>query len=74
MREALKDSPERERPVPAGIVTVKIDPQTGQPASAGQSNAIFEYFKRETAPQQSGREADRNKSDGNLHDQMNDIF
>jgi penicillin-binding protein 1A len=74
MREALKDSPEQERSVPAGIVTVKIDPQTGQPASAGQSNAIFEYFKRETAPQHSGREADRNKSDSNLYDQMNDIF
>ncbi len=74
MREALKDSPEQERPVPAGIVTVKIDPQTGQPASAGQSNAIFEYFKRETAPQHSGREADRNKSDSNLYDEMNDIF
>jgi penicillin-binding protein 1A len=74
MREALKDSPDRERRVPPGIVTVKIDPQTGQPASAGQRNAIFEYFKRETAPQHTGRESNRRESDSSLYDEVNDIF
>ncbi|MCB1690926.1 MAG: penicillin-binding protein 1A [Halioglobus sp.] len=74
MREALKDSPEQERPVPPGIVTVKIDPQTGQPASPGQSNAIFEYFKRETAPQHSGRRDSRRESDSSLYDEVNDLF
>ncbi|CAA0100006.1 Penicillin-binding protein 1A [Halioglobus japonicus] len=74
MREALKDSPEQERPVPPGIVTVKIDPVTGEPASPGQSNAIFEYFKRETAPQHSGRRNDRRESDSSAYDQVNDLF
>ena len=74
MREALKDSPQQERPVPAGIVTVKIDPRTGQPASAGQRNAIFEYFKRETAPQHRGGRANRRESDSSLYDEVNDLF
>ena len=74
MREALKDSPEQERPIPAGIVTVKIDPNTGQPASPGQADAIFEYFKRETAPQHSGRRADSRERDSSLYDEVNDIF
>lgn len=74
MREALKDSPDQERPVPAGIVTVKIDPKTGQPASASQRNAIFEYFKRETAPQHRGSRASRREEDSALYDQVNDLF
>ncbi len=45
MRAALKDSPQVERPMPPGIVTVKIDPQTGQLASAGQRNANFRVFQ-----------------------------
>jgi len=74
MRAALKDSPQVERPVPAGIVTVKIDPETGQLASAGQRNAIFEYFKKENAPHRTAREDSRRA--GNLGDnnQINDIF
>ncbi len=74
MREALQDSPEQERPMPPGIVTVRIDPQTGQPASPGQGNAIFEYFKRETAPSSSGRRSGRRESDSSLYDEVNDLF
>jgi penicillin-binding protein 1A len=36
MREALRDSPEAERPLPAGLVHVRIDPDTGQLANSGQ--------------------------------------
>ena len=74
MREALKDSPQQERPVPAGIITVKIDPKTGQAASAGQRNAIFEYFKQDTAPQHRGGRANRRETDSSLYDQVNDLF
>jgi penicillin-binding protein 1A len=50
MREALRDSPEAKRPVPPGIVSVRIDPDTGLLASPGQSSAVFEYFLKETVP------------------------
>ena len=51
MREALADKPARNLVQPEGITTVKIDPETGKRASAGQSNAIFELFRSEYAPQ-----------------------
>jgi penicillin-binding protein 1A len=74
MRFALKDSPQWERPVPPGIVTVRIDPDTGQAASPGQRNAIFEYFKRESAPRSGGREAARREKDNAVYEQINDLF
>ena len=51
MREALHDSPVQNPQQPDGITTVKIDPETGKRASAGQANAIFEIFRSEHAPQ-----------------------
>ncbi|MDX1694919.1 MAG: penicillin-binding protein 1A [Ketobacteraceae bacterium] len=51
MREALADSPVQNPQQPEGITTVKIDPETGKRASAGQSNAIFEQFRSEHVPQ-----------------------
>ncbi len=74
MRAALKDSPQLERPVPPGVVTVKIDPQTGQLASAGQRNAIFEYFKKENVPQRYGPGDGSQPGDPGINDQINDIF
>lgn len=74
MRVALRDSPQWERPMPQGLVTVRIDPDTGQAASPGQSNAIFEYFKRESAPRGGGREAGRRERDEAVHEQINDLF
>ena len=74
MRVALKDSPQWERPVPPGIVTVRIDPETGQAASPGQRNAIFEYFKRESAPRNGGRDAARRERDNAAYEQINDLF
>jgi len=50
MRQALRDSPQQERPVPPGIVSVRIDPDTGLLANPGQANAIFEYFPEEAVP------------------------
>lgn len=50
MRTALKDSPDLPRPTPKGIVTTRIDPDTGLLARPGQRNAIFEVFRSEYAP------------------------
>ena len=50
MRQALKNTPEVFPTQPPGIVSVKIDPKTGERAAPGQPDAIFEYFLREHAP------------------------
>jgi penicillin-binding protein 1A len=74
MRIALKDSPQLERPMPEGIVTVKIDPGSGQPASPGQRNAIFEYFRKDTVPRYNAREAQQREFESKVSDQLNEIF
>lgn len=45
MREALKDMPVIERPMPTGLTTVRIDPDTGHIASPDRKDAIFEIFR-----------------------------
>lgn len=52
MREALKDVPETPLVQPPGIVTVRIDPETGLRANAGLEGAIFESFRTEHVPKQ----------------------
>jgi len=51
MGEALKDFPVTEKSQPEGLITVKIDPETGKRATASQSNGIFETFRSEFAPE-----------------------
>ncbi|MFT5482899.1 MAG: penicillin-binding protein 1A [Halieaceae bacterium] len=53
MAVALADSPEVYRPTPAGLVNVRIDPNTGALARPGQATAIFEIFREEYVPKQS---------------------
>lgn len=54
---ALKNVPERILEQPPGIVNVRIDPATGDRASANDPNAMFEFFMlpylpgKETAPE-----------------------
>lgn len=50
MQAALADSPVQDRPIPEGIVNVRIDPKTGLLAQPGQTDAIFEYFRVENVP------------------------
>ncbi|WP_303416172.1 penicillin-binding protein 1A [Neptuniibacter sp. 1_MG-2023] len=50
MREALKDTPENPPTPPEGIVSVKIDPKSGKRAYPGQSDAIYEFFRKENVP------------------------
>ncbi len=52
MRDALQGVPEPELVQPEGLVSVKIDPETGMLASVGQPNAIFETFREENVPTQ----------------------
>jgi len=49
-RIALDGVPEEQMPMPPGIVSVRIDRETGCPARAGQGNATFELFRDGNVP------------------------
>jgi penicillin-binding protein 1A len=51
MREALRDQPDRPRPMPPGVVQLKISPKTGAPAAANDPDAIVEAFMEDHQPQ-----------------------
>jgi penicillin-binding protein 1A len=51
MRLALRGVPENAMAMPEGIVSVRIDPQTGCPARSGQRGTIFEYFREGHVPE-----------------------
>jgi penicillin-binding protein 1A len=57
MRTALKGTPETELTPPPGIVTVRIDPDTGALAGVGNRNAIVESFRERDAPRPGGGNA-----------------
>lgn len=50
MRVALQGIPQRIPERPPGLVTVRIDPQTGSLAGANHPKAIFETFRVENVP------------------------
>lgn len=54
MRQALRGKPEANLPQPSGLVTVRIDPDTGKRADANTPNAIYEIFRSDQVPQDSG--------------------
>ncbi len=50
MEAALKDVPEQPYPIPAGIVTLRIDPESGALAAENDAHAIAEVFNSEQLP------------------------
>ncbi len=57
MREALRDQPDEPRPLPPGLVTVRISKTTGQPATAQDGDTMYETFMNGTVPQAQGPNA-----------------
>jgi penicillin-binding protein 1A len=74
MREALRDSPESERPLPPGIVHVRIDPDTGELAGVRQRNAIVEYFREEYVPADPAQVEGPGSGSQGTDDLVKDIF
>lgn len=74
MREALRDSPQTPRPVPPGIVSVRIDPDTGLLARPGQANAIFEYFLKENVPGRASQGSGPGAGGQGTDELLRDIF
>lgn len=50
MSAALKDKPEHLPSEPAGLLTLRVDPNSGRAASPGAPDAYFELFKSEDSP------------------------
>ncbi|MFV2090279.1 MAG: peptidase, partial [Pseudomonadales bacterium] len=73
MSKALEGMPESYPDQPSGVVTRKIDPKTGELATARDKGAIFEYFLEEHVPLQA---ATRTSKDPESDDELKavDIF
>ena len=63
MREALRGTQERSIPPPEGILTVRIDPATGELAGASHEGAVFESFRRERVPSRVAERASGGESE-----------
>ena len=50
MREALRGQPDRPRPMPSGLVSMRISPKTGALAGANDPDAIDEIFMEDHLP------------------------
>ncbi|MDT8282039.1 MAG: penicillin-binding protein 1A [Gammaproteobacteria bacterium] len=50
MKVALAGKPERQLPRPDGLVTMKINEQTGQAATDTDTDTVFEIFRKENVP------------------------
>ncbi len=75
MSAALDGVPEQPRTTPEGIVTIRIDPQTGKRASPDQSDAIFEVFREENVPQEEAKPSNLDPFSIELEDDfLEDVF
>ncbi len=51
MKTALQKKPEHSMPQPQGLVTIRIDSETGLTAQPWQKNTLFETFREENLPE-----------------------
>jgi len=58
MREALKDVPEEPLEMPAGMVTIRINAETGKAVRTGEKNSLFEVFREENLPEMPSQQSD----------------
>ena len=74
MRHALDGVPEEFLDRPEGLVTMRIDPDSGVPALAGDPDAIFETFRTEYAPARgmdaTARAMQAAESEGEVREQL----
>jgi len=52
MKVALKDKAQKQFPIPSGIVTVRIDTESGLRTTAKNPNAMYEIFRTSNIPKQ----------------------
>lgn len=69
MRYALKDKPAELLPRPQGLVSVRINPDTGKLADVGDPDAIFESVPQEHIPEaESSNPQQQNEQNSGLQD------
>ncbi|MEX0607073.1 MAG: penicillin-binding transpeptidase domain-containing protein [Halofilum sp. (in: g-proteobacteria)] len=74
MRVALADTPEAWPDLPSGMVTVRIDPETGEYAGPGDDNAVFEIFRSDNAPEPTSTARRRRDSGGDGEGSSEPLF
>jgi penicillin-binding protein 1A len=74
MREALRDSEDVPREMPEGIVTARIDTETGLLAGSRRKNTMFEYFREEHLPKQAEMLLGRDRPAAGGDNLAQDIF
>lgn len=67
MQAALKNEPEQPIDPPVGIVSVRIDPQSGKRAGANDPLGQFEYFMQPYVPQDDSLASADNNTDQELY-------
>ncbi len=72
MKTALKGMPETKMERPEGLVNVKISAETGELASAEDTNVVFEVFRKELAPKElaGGALPANTENKGNIPEQL----
>ena len=72
MERALGEVPEKQPQRPGGLVTVRIDPESGLVTDSGNPDAIFETFRSDQVPERdpdarrNGGDRERNRGDSPL--------
>ena len=74
MAVALGEQAESHPAQPPGVLTMKIDAETGELAASGRDDAIFEYFLAEYAPPAGPREGADPQTDSERDIKPEDIF
>lgn len=73
MGKALVNVPEKPFVQPVGVVSVRIDKETGLLADPGQDNSIFEYFREENVPKQKAKSPVYTDMPGNPGEEAEDF-
>ena len=68
MADALKGTPEKPLERPPGLVSVRIDPESGLLVDSNYPNAIFETFRAEDVPDRHTGTAPRNRGKNDASD------
>ena len=63
MKVALANEPEYQRPIPPGIISAKINAQTGKLLQPGDNSGLLEYFKVGQLPEETTVEDDPDYDD-----------
>ena len=74
MKTALEGHPEITRLQPEGLITVRIDPETGEAARPTDRTAIFETFRVENAPASPSKDYESPASEAEDSDEPLQLF